>query len=233
MSRAKDVGHHQTTFNAIKHLHARNRRVNAHLASPPSGRGRCIPSMNTLTELGRTKRRRAVRRKARTRCPDEGDAEGASDDESEIWKALVDLRSELEGEGSDDDLDMGDLESTYDADEEDEEEGEEGSGDEGVIFDDESDEEEEEEPDEIMSEGSAEAPTTAKPKDSKKSKSKDNQQPSDEDGSPDDFSAFSLFPVTRVLTEPGQDLRLEEYDYKGAKKLRNLNIDEKTATPLP
>lgn len=74
----------------------------------------------------------------------------------------------------------------------------------------------------IMSEGSAEARITAKPKDSKKSK--DNQQPSDEDGSPDNFSAFSLFPVTRVLTEPGQDTRLEEYDYKGAKKLRNLNM---------
>lgn len=78
----------------------------------------------------------------------EEDAEGASDDVSEIWKALVGLRSELEGEGSDDDLDMGDPESAYDADEKDEEEGEEGSGDEGVIFDNESDEEEEEEPDE-------------------------------------------------------------------------------------
>lgn len=65
----------------------------------------------------------------------EEDAEGLSDDESEIWKALVDSRPELEAdEDSDDDLDMDDLESQFDE--------EEGDGDAGadVIFNHESDE---------------------------------------------------------------------------------------------
>ncbi|KAJ5777313.1 hypothetical protein N7520_000559 [Penicillium odoratum] len=65
---------------------------------------------------------------------EEVDPEGASDNEDEIWKALVDSRPELEDGGeSEDDLDMDDLESAYDDDED-----EEGSGDE-VIFNDESD----------------------------------------------------------------------------------------------
>lgn len=38
------------------------------------------------------------------------------------------------------------------------------------------------------------------------------------------LTLFPLFPVTRVLTEPGQDPRLEEYSYNGAKKLRSLDI---------
>ncbi|KAJ5107407.1 hypothetical protein N7456_004082, partial [Penicillium angulare] len=73
------------------------------------------------------------------------DAEGGSDNEDEIWKALVESRPDLEADdGSDDDLDMDDLESAYDDDDEDDEEvyveGEgEGSGDDEVIFNDESD----------------------------------------------------------------------------------------------
>ncbi|KAE8376294.1 CBF/Mak21 family-domain-containing protein [Aspergillus bertholletiae] len=58
-----------------------------------------------------------------------------SDAESEIWKALVDSKPEVEGADSDDDLDLDDLESAYDQDEDEEEQ----SGDEGVIFNDESD----------------------------------------------------------------------------------------------
>ncbi|KAB8257705.1 CBF/Mak21 family-domain-containing protein [Aspergillus pseudonomiae] len=58
-----------------------------------------------------------------------------SDAESEIWKALVDSKPEVEGADSDDDLDLDDLESAYDQDEDEEEQ----SGEEGVIFNDESD----------------------------------------------------------------------------------------------
>ncbi|KAE8364213.1 CBF/Mak21 family-domain-containing protein [Aspergillus caelatus] len=65
----------------------------------------------------------------------EEDAE-LSDAESEIWKALVDSKPEVEGADSDDDLDLDDLESAYDQDEDEEAEQ---SGDEGVIFNDESD----------------------------------------------------------------------------------------------
>lgn len=72
---------------------------------------------------------------------DEEGPEGISDDESEIWQALVNSRPELEGErDSDDDLDMDDLESAYEQDTD--EEGDESDG--GVIFNDESDEEAEE-----------------------------------------------------------------------------------------
>ncbi|GFF44130.1 uncharacterized protein C4F10.09c [Aspergillus lentulus] len=68
----------------------------------------------------------------------EEDAEGLSDAESEIWEALVKSRPDLEDAGdSDDDLDLDDLESAYDQDED--EEGAESDG--GVIFNDESDEE--------------------------------------------------------------------------------------------
>ena len=168
---------------------------------------------------------------------DEDGAEGLSDDESEIWKALVDSRPELEGEGSDDDLDMDDLESAYDADEKDDEGGEEGSEDEGVIFNDESDEEEEEgegEPNDIMSEESPEAPITAKPKDSKKTKSKD-QQPSDEDDGPDDFDmdvsdedAFvgSDEELPFGMDDIASDGEAEEEDDKGKGKGKDKDQDE-------
>ncbi|KAJ5713962.1 uncharacterized protein N7483_011143 [Penicillium malachiteum] len=76
-------------------------------------------------------------KKAKDTEGDDEDAEG-SDNEDEIWKALVDSRPELEADDiSDDDLDMDDLESAYDDDEEDVEG--EGSGDDEVIFNDESD----------------------------------------------------------------------------------------------
>ncbi|KAJ5370491.1 Ribosome biogenesis protein NOC1 [Penicillium cataractarum] len=71
------------------------------------------------------------------------DAADLSDNESEIWKALVDSRPELEADDDDDDdLDMDDLDSEFD-DDEDEDEDEEGEeaagGDDEVIFNDESD----------------------------------------------------------------------------------------------
>jgi ribosome biogenesis protein MAK21 len=66
------------------------------------------------------------------------DIDGLSGDEDEIWKALVDSKPDIDDVGdSDDDLDLDDLESAYD-DDEDEAEGEAG-GDEDVIFNDESD----------------------------------------------------------------------------------------------
>lgn len=67
------------------------------------------------------------------------DAADLSDNESEIWKALVDSRPELEADDDDDDdLDMDDLDSEFDDDED--EEGEEAAGsDDEVIFNDESD----------------------------------------------------------------------------------------------
>ncbi|KAK2800988.1 hypothetical protein FQN51_005551 [Onygenales sp. PD_10] len=87
-----------------------------------------------------------------------------SDAESEIWKALVESRPEIEGaEDSDDDIDVDDLASAMGDDDDDlEMEDLESGDDEGVIFNDESDEEpeqeqEEEEDEEAVAEGS-EAP---------------------------------------------------------------------------
>jgi ribosome biogenesis protein MAK21 len=110
---------------------------------------------------------------------DEEDGEGLSDAESEIWQALVDSRPELEGAGSDDDLDMEDLESAYDK--SDDEEGE-GSGDDEVIFDDESDEEMDEEMGEMDEDEAFEAAEQAAVQ--SKSKSKKTQEP---EASEDEF----------------------------------------------
>lgn len=135
-----------------------------------------------FNRVGKDKEKSKTRSKKDDKDPvarDEEDAEGLSDNESEIWKALVDSRPELEDGDSDDDLDMDDLESAYDAEEN--EDGE-GSGDEGVIFNDESDksDEEEEPADEDMSEPEPEPTPKTKTKESKKK----DEEPSDED---DDF----------------------------------------------
>ncbi|CRG85049.1 Ribosome biogenesis protein MAK21 [Talaromyces islandicus] len=84
-----------------------------------------------FNRLGKDKH--AKKSKKSDRAGGDDDAEG-SDNESEIWQALVDSRPELEGDDDDDDLDMDDLESAYDNDEED---------DGGVIFNDASDDEDE------------------------------------------------------------------------------------------
>jgi ribosome biogenesis protein MAK21 len=92
-----------------------------------------------FSRLGKDKEKAQKRKKSKD--PVERDEEGdvddddLSDQESEIWKALVDSRPEVEGPGdSDDDLDLDDLESAYDKSDD------EGDDDE-VIFNDESDEE--------------------------------------------------------------------------------------------
>lgn len=77
---------------------------------------------------------------------EEGDE--ISDAESEIWKALVDSRPDLEAGDSDDDLDLDDLDSAYDDDEDEDLGADEGDDDE-VIFNDESDAPSDEEMDEF------------------------------------------------------------------------------------
>lgn len=100
---------------------------------------------------------------------DEEDMDGLSDDESEIWKALVDSRPDLEADvDSDDDLDLDDLDSAYEDVEEDEGEGAEGGNDE-VIFNDESDEPSDEEMDEAEFDGFDEETASPPPAVTKKS----------------------------------------------------------------
>lgn len=114
----------------------------------------------------------------------EEDGEDLSDNESEIWKALVDSRPELEAdEDSDDDLDMDDLESDFDYDEDEQEEGDGASAE--VIFNDESDEPSDEEMVEPsdLDDAASPPPATTSKKAAQKA-SKDVEQDVDEE---DDF----------------------------------------------
>ncbi|KAJ5832295.1 hypothetical protein N7474_000606 [Penicillium riverlandense] len=110
---------------------------------------------------------------------DEEDAEGLSDNESEIWKALVDSRPELEADDdSDEDLDMDDLESAFDEDED----AEEGEDDGGVIFNDESDEASaDEDMDEVSDFEGVSPPPPAASKASKKTAKKDEEEEDEDD----------------------------------------------------
>lgn len=132
---------------------------------------------------------------------EEGDEE-LSDAESEIWKALVDSRPDLEAAGdSDDDLDLDDLESAYDDDEDEEGTGA-GAGEEGdddeVIFNDESDEPSDEEmaefsglDDDDEKDAAASPPvTTKKTKPAKETKGKDEEDEDDFDMDVSDDEAF-------------------------------------------
>ncbi|KZZ97999.1 CBF/Mak21 family protein [Ascosphaera apis ARSEF 7405] len=105
-----------------------------------------------FSRLGEEKQRKQKKEKkaAKAGSDDESDAE------SEIWQALVDSRPELEGaEGSEDDMDLDELESAMGSDAD--EEMEDAGGDEDVIFNDESDASEEEEA-EAEGEGEEQAP---------------------------------------------------------------------------
>ncbi|KAL6239869.1 hypothetical protein BDW75DRAFT_197582 [Aspergillus navahoensis] len=111
-----------------------------------------------FSRLGKDKEK--AKKKKKSKDPVQRDEEGdvddddLSDQESEIWKALVDSRPEVEGPGdSDDDLDLDDLESAYDKSDE------EGDDDE-VIFNDESDEEMEDVEEEEETPAKTKAPKT-------------------------------------------------------------------------
>ncbi|KAL4893992.1 CBF/Mak21 family-domain-containing protein [Aspergillus ambiguus] len=130
-----------------------------------------------FNRLGKDKEKTRKKKSQDAVDRDEEDGEDISDAESEIWQALVDSRPDLEGAGSDDDLDMDDLESAYDKSEDEEE----GSGDD-VIFNDESDVEEDEEMGEM--DGDEDAELEAAEQAAVQSKSKKAQEP---EASEDEF----------------------------------------------
>ncbi|KAL2808766.1 CBF/Mak21 family-domain-containing protein [Aspergillus granulosus] len=137
-----------------------------------------------FSRLGRDKEK--AQKKKKTKDPVERDEEGdgdLSDAESEIWKALVDSRPELDGAESDDDLDLDDLESAY-------EQSEEEGGEDEVIFNDESDEEMEDLGAEFEEEEEEVEKPTSKPK---KSKSKEDEFDDDEDAFDMDVSDEEAF----------------------------------------
>ncbi|KAL3480152.1 CBF/Mak21 family-domain-containing protein [Aspergillus californicus] len=88
-----------------------------------------------FSRLGKDKER-ANKKKSKDPAERDEDEDDFSEAESEVWKALVDSRPELDAAESDDDLDLDDLESAYEQSGE-----EEGGDDDEVIFNDESDEE--------------------------------------------------------------------------------------------
>lgn len=126
--------------------------------------------------------------------PEEADIDGLSDNEDEIWKALVDSRPDLEAdEDSDEDVDLDDLDSAYDN-EEDAGEDDEG-GDDEVIFNDESDEPSDEEMDEAGFDGfddEVASPPPAKKKAAKKP-TKDEEPEEDEEAFDMDVSDDEAF----------------------------------------
>ncbi|OJJ38933.1 hypothetical protein ASPWEDRAFT_104073 [Aspergillus wentii DTO 134E9] len=149
---------------------------------------------------------------------DEEGAEGESDNESEIWKAMVDSKPELEAD-EDDDLDMDDLESEFDeADYDEAGEGDEGDDDE-VIFNDESD-------DEFEGFEPEEPPTKAKSKakaDKKKEASDDDEDDFDMDVSDDEAFVGSDEELPSDM-EGGVELPQEKDDSerKKRRKLKHL-----------
>lgn len=129
-----------------------------------------------FNRVGKDKARKG---KKGTKDPVAGDEEAdldASDNESEVWQAMLDSKPDLD-EIDDDNADLDDMSDLEEFDyDEDEDMGEE--GDEEVIFNDESDEEEEEEEEEVEQE--------SKPMKGKKAAKK---QPSDDE---DDEDAFDM-----------------------------------------
>lgn len=102
-----------------------------------------------FNRLGKDKERVQKNKKKSSK---KDDSEDESDAESEIWKALVESQPEIDGGLSDDDLDLDDLESAMEEDEEDG--GAEGRGIDEVMFSEESDEDGK--PAEDMQEGDVE-----------------------------------------------------------------------------
>lgn len=132
-----------------------------------------------FNRLGKDKH--AKKSKKSGKAGDDGDEDG-SDNESEIWQALVESRPELEGDDDDDDLDMDDLESDYDKDEDDEEE------DGGVMFNDASDDE-----DEMEDADEDDEAETAEFKTAKAKASNDDDEDEDEDDFDMDVSDEEAF----------------------------------------
>jgi ribosome biogenesis protein MAK21 len=154
---------------------------------------------------------------------DSADDENLSENEDEIWKALVDSRPELEADESDDDLDMSDLESAFD---DDEAEGEDDDSDGGVIFNDESDVPSDE--DEEMADFSEEeAPKTKK---SKKPSKEDEEDSDDFDMDVSDDEAFldsdedlpSDIEIGGAIEEPADVPTAPESNSKKRRKLKQL-----------
>ena len=174
-----------------------------------------------FNRLGKDKEK--ADKKSKAKDPVEQVEEAGDDDlsesESEIWKALVDSRPELEGADSDDDLDMDDLESAYEDEDGDGAGGEEEGDDEGVIFNDESD-------DDMDKEEAPEQPAKTKAE----TKKQQDEEPSDED---DDFNmdvsddeAFvgsdEELPMDMAFDNEEEETKDDKSERKKRRKLKHL-----------
>ncbi|KAL5045810.1 hypothetical protein BDW71DRAFT_198055 [Aspergillus fruticulosus] len=170
-----------------------------------------------FSRLGKDKEK--AQKKKKGKDPVERDEEGdvddddVSDQESEIWKALVDSRPEVEGPGdSDDDLDLDDLESAYDKSDEEGDDYE-------VIFNDESDEEMED----VEEEEEASAKTKAAKAKSRTSKEEEleDEETFDMDVSDEEAFVDSDEDLPSDVELGGVELPKED-DKAGRKKRRKL-----------
>jgi ribosome biogenesis protein MAK21 len=162
--------------------------------------------------------------------PVDRDEEAGSDDEDEIWQALVESRPGLEDD-EDDDLDMDDLESAFDDDDEEDVEGLDDG--EGVIFNDESDQddEEEEEEEEAADDTSKRSKSQKKPSNDEEDEDEDDFdmdvsddeafRDSDED-LPSDLDVDMDGGVALPSTSADQDDDKKAEQKKKKRKLRNL-----------
>ncbi|KAI9371395.1 CBF/Mak21 family-domain-containing protein [Aspergillus egyptiacus] len=163
-----------------------------------------------FSRLGKDKEK-ANNKKSKDPVERDEEEDDLSDAESEVWKALVDSRPEVDGADSDDDLDLDDLESAYDKSDEE-------GGDDEVIFNDESDEEMED-----VEEAEFEEKKPAK---TRTSKSKEEDEFDDEDAFDMDVSDEEAFvgsdeELPSDVEVGGVELPKED-DKAGRKKRRKL-----------
>ncbi|KAL2832721.1 CBF/Mak21 family-domain-containing protein [Aspergillus pseudoustus] len=170
-----------------------------------------------FSRLGKDKEKAQKKKKSKDAVErdEEGD-EDLSDAESEIWKALVDSRPELDGAESDDDLDLDDLESAYG-------QSDEEGGEDEVIFNDESDEEMEDVEDEFEEE-EAEEPATKSKKPKSKEDEFDDEDAFDMDVSDEEAFIDSDEELPSDVELGGVELPKEEdkSDRKKKRKLKHL-----------
>ncbi|KAL1966458.1 hypothetical protein VTN77DRAFT_4380 [Rasamsonia byssochlamydoides] len=160
-----------------------------------------------FNRLGKDKKSKKEKKAAKDPVARDEEA-GESDNESEIWKALVESRPELEAdEDNDDDLDMDDLESAFS--DEDGEDGEQEDGD--VIFNEESDEKSEE-----GEEGEEDSDTGA----TEKAKGQSSDEDEDGDAFDMDVSDDEAFRDSDEELPSDLDVQTAEKEDKGGRKKR-------------
>ncbi|PWY81985.1 CBF-domain-containing protein [Aspergillus heteromorphus CBS 117.55] len=173
-----------------------------------------------FSRIGKGQEKDKTKKKGKDAADADADEDEASEAESEIWKALVDSRPDLEAGSDDDDLDMDDLESAYD---QSEDEGE--GGDDEVELNLDSDDEMED-----VDEAEVEAPPSKtkakKAKAAKEEEPSDDEDPFDMDVSDDEafFDSDEDLPSDVELTAGMESPKEEEKDEKQSERKKRRKL---------